>query len=283
MSTQLATTQPKQGALALMASRISVDPSKLLNTLKATVFKGATDEELLALVVVANSYNLNPLLKEMYAFPAKGGGIVPVVSVDGWINLANSHPQMDGMDFEMEEREGKLFSCTCTIHRKDRSHPIRVTEYLSECKRGSEPWKMEHRMLRHKALIQAVRVAFGFSGIYDEDEARDIAGMRDVTPKVSAPRLFTPAPAPAPKEDIELKFNPVHTEPEPEPQMGPSPHDLLRDQMQSDNVTIEDITAYARRMNMVKKGLNTIHDLTPTGAEEILASWQDVLELAGNR
>lgn len=29
-------------------------------------------------------------------------------------------------------------------------------------------------MLRHKALIQCARVAFGFSGIYDEDEARRI-------------------------------------------------------------------------------------------------------------
>jgi hypothetical protein len=30
-------------------------------------------------------------------------------------------------------------------------------------------------MLRHKAIKEAVRVAFGISGITDEDEARDIA------------------------------------------------------------------------------------------------------------
>jgi len=277
MSTQLSTT-PKQGALALMASRISVDPAKLLNTLKATVFKGATDEELLALVVVANSYNLNPLLKEMYAFPAKGGGIVPVVSVDGWINLANSHPQMDGMDFDWDERDGKLYSCTCTIHRKDRSHPIRVTEYLSECKRGSEPWKMEHRMLRHKALIQAVRVAFGFSGIYDEDEARDIAGMRDVTPKVSEPRLFAPAPAPEPAPTQPVQETALELD-----ASQPTAHDLLRDQMTSDNVDIADVSAYAVRMNMVKKGINSLKDLTEKGVAEILEYWEDVKEIAGNR
>jgi hypothetical protein len=59
---------------------------------------------------------------------------------------------------------------------------------------------MPRRMLRHKALIQAVRVACGFSGIHDEDEALDIA---EATPK--APRNVTPkqplfkAPAPAPQ------------------------------------------------------------------------------------
>ena len=183
MTNEITTAQPapfKPSALAVMASRFSVEPAKLLNTLKNTVFKNATDDELLALVVVANEYGLNPLTKEIYAFPAKGGGIVPVVSVDGWNNMANSHSQMDGMDFEFEHDDnGQLVSCTCIIYRKDRSRPIRVTEYLSECKRNTDPWKMEHRMLRHKALIQCSRVAFGFSGIVDEDEAPVV---RDVTP-----------------------------------------------------------------------------------------------------
>ena len=41
-------------------------------------------------------------------------------------------------------------------------------------------------MLRHKALIQCARVAFGFSGVYDEDDARQIGGMVDVTPVPAA-------------------------------------------------------------------------------------------------
>jgi len=32
--------------------------------------------------------------------------------------------------------------------------------------------------LRHKALIQAARLAFGFSGIYDQDEAERIVSAR---------------------------------------------------------------------------------------------------------
>jgi len=183
MSTEITASPTKLSALNVMASKFSVEPDKLLGTLKATVFKGASNEELLALVVVANSYGLNPLLKEIYAFPAKGGGIVPVVSVDGWIRMANDHPQMDGMEFsDLYDDKGELVSVTCTIHRKDRARPTVVTEYLSECRRNTEPWKMANRMLRHKALIQCARVAFGFSGIQDEDEAKDAAGMRNVTP-----------------------------------------------------------------------------------------------------
>lgn len=188
--TQLATAPQKQtSALAVMASKFNVEPAKLLDTLKNTVFRGASNDELLALVVVSNEYGLNPLTKEIYAFPAKGGGIVPVVSIDGWIRMMNDHPQFDGIDYEFEHSDdGKLISCTAIIYRKDRSHPTRVTEYLVECRRNTEPWKMERRMLRHKATIQGARVAFGFSGITDEDEAAATPGLgnvRDNAPKAA--------------------------------------------------------------------------------------------------
>ena len=172
-----------------MAAKVNVDPAKLHQTLKATVFKGASDEELLALVVVANTYGLNPLLKELYAFPAKGGGIVPVVSIDGWVSMVNNHPAMDGMEFdEHRSDDGKLQAITCRLWRKDRSKPISITEHLSECRRNTDPWKMENRMLRHKALMQCARYAFGFSGITDEDEASDTPGLRNVTPEPETPK-----------------------------------------------------------------------------------------------
>jgi len=104
MTTQLAIKPERVSALNIMGARLSVDPIKLMATLKATVFKNASDDELLALVVVANEYRLNPLTKEIYAFPAKSGGIVPVVSIDGWVSMVNDHPAMDGMEFEEHYR-----------------------------------------------------------------------------------------------------------------------------------------------------------------------------------
>jgi phage recombination protein Bet len=178
-----------------MAERLSIEPSKLVQTLKKTVFSSCkTEEEFASLCVVANEHRLNPLTREIYAYPGRTGGIVPIVSVDGWIRIINEHPQMDGIDFEcVDSKTNEPVSCTCIIWRKDRSKPIRVTEYYAECRRPTEPWKMSRRMLRHKALIQCARVAFGFGGIYDEDEGRIIgesgATIVDVTADSKADRL----------------------------------------------------------------------------------------------
>lgn len=168
----------KASILAKFAERYSVEPTRMLETLKGTCFKGqVTNEQMIALLIVADQYSLNPFTKEIFAFPDKGS-IVPVVSVDGWLRIINSHPQLDGIDFEQNAE-----SCTCIIYRKDRSHPIRVTEWMAECKRNAGPWLTHpYRMLRHKSLIQCARVAFGFAGIYEQDEAErivDTAERRD--------------------------------------------------------------------------------------------------------
>ena len=156
-----------------LAAKLSIPESdELVAVLKQTAFKGpVSDAQMSALLIVAANYGLNPWTKEIYAFPDKNNGIVPVVGVDGWSRIINTHPQFDGMDFQ-QDPEG----CTCIIYRKDRSHPIKVTEYLSECKRGTQPWQSHpKRMLRHKAMIQCARLAFGYVGIFDQDEAERIA------------------------------------------------------------------------------------------------------------
>ena len=97
----------------------------------------------------------------------------------------NSHKDMDGIEFEeLLDDEKKCYAIKCRIYRKDRRHPVTVTEYMEECKKDSEPWnKWPIRMLRHKAAIQCARVAFGFAGIVDEDEW---GRMKDVTPQATA-------------------------------------------------------------------------------------------------
>ena len=183
-----------------LAAKLNMgDGTGLIDTLKATAFKakdGVSDAQMTALMVVANQYGLNPWTKEIYAYPDKQNGIVPVVGLDGWSRIINSNPQFDGMDFEQTDE-----SCTCTIYRKDRTRPVRVTEYLSECYRApfkskenyeiKGPWQSHpKRMLRHKSMIQCARLAFGFGGIYDQDEAERIveasAPIKDMGMAVSA-------------------------------------------------------------------------------------------------
>lgn len=211
----LAVIEPgRRSVLVDMAANYGMEPQPFEATLRATVFPAnASKEQFAAFLLVAKQYSLNPLLKEIYAFPAKGGGIVPIVSIDGWMNLINSHPKFDGMEFEEAHGPGdKLVSVKCTIYRKDRSHPVSITEYLHECKRPTEPWKMEHRMLRHKAAIQCARYAFGFAGIYDEDEGERIAEVREVknitpppppprAPALEPPRAETAVAPPPPVEE----------------------------------------------------------------------------------
>ena len=192
--------QPKQLMLLDgMAAKYGLAPQEFSATVRAACgMPNATPEEFAAFVSVCREYGLNPITRQIYAMPKKGGGLIPVVGIDGWIHLINSHPQADGFEFDVHENGGELVAITCRMYRKDRAHPVEVTEYLAECIRVSEPWKMKHRMLRHKALTQAARYAFGFSGIYDEDEAERFAAMKDVTPP-KPPSLSQPiAAAPMP-------------------------------------------------------------------------------------
>ena len=140
--------------------------------------KVSDDELMVFFMSIANEYRLSPLTKEIYAFNNRGA-IQPIVSIDGWLKIINSHPQFDGMEFEDHKDDaGKLHAITCRIYRKDRARATEVTEYLSECQGSSEPWKKwPVRMLRHKATIQAARYAFGLSGIVDPDEADRMQGV----------------------------------------------------------------------------------------------------------
>jgi len=198
---QVVAITERRSVLRTMSERYGMEPGPFEKTLRATVVpNNCSQEQLAAFLLVANQYGLNPVTREIYAFPARNGGVVPIVSIDGWVNLVNSHGQCDGFEFDMNhDQEGNLISCTCRMYRKDRKHPVTVTEYLSECVRSTEPWKMKHRMLRHKAMIQAARYAFGFAGIYDEDEGRTIAD--DVN---TASRSRVPSPSEVIKEPNEL-------------------------------------------------------------------------------
>lgn len=182
------------------AERFCVDADKLFDTLKATAFKQRdgsvpSNEQMMALMVVADQYGLNPFTKEIYALPDRQAGIIPVVGVDGWSRIINQHDQFDGMTFRAADKRvtpagGKACpeSMECIIHRRDRAHPVTIIEYLDEVYRPpmevtgkngpyrvDGPWQTHtKRMLRHKSMIQCSRVAFGFVGIYDQDEAERI-------------------------------------------------------------------------------------------------------------
>ncbi len=198
--------------LTRVAMRYGVDPDKMMTTLKATAFKGnVSNEQMMALLIVSEQYGLNPWTKEIYAFPDKNNGIVPVVGVDGWIRIINSNPDVESVTFEDGplDENGVPVWIECAIKLRTRTAPLAVKEYFAECYRDVGPWKSHpRRMLRHKTLIQAGRIALGFVGIYDPDEAERIQNATDVTPRIagkprtSAPRARTIQQDPPPAATI---------------------------------------------------------------------------------
>lgn len=183
-NTDVATTQERPvGVTQFLADKYGMDVRAFEATVRATMMKpdkngrAPTREEFAAYMLVAKEYNLNPITREIFAFAdPKRGGVIPVISVDGWIRIINQHPMMDGIAFQERVNDKDVVTAvTCSIMRKDRGHPIIVTEYLAECRRDTDPWKRwPRRMLRHKALIQCARIAFGYQAM-DEDEAEKLA------------------------------------------------------------------------------------------------------------
>ncbi len=191
VQTNLITAQISQ--LSAVLGLHNVDPAELEQTLIQTAFKSTTQitrEQMGALLIVASQYKLNPWTKEIYAFPDKSKGIIPVVGVDGWSRIINSNPNLNGIEFVFSDNMVRMnkakVDCPewvdCLIYRKDRDRPTVVREYLDEVYREpmgqngfAGPWQSHpKRFLRHKALIQCARLAFGFVGIYDQDEAERI-------------------------------------------------------------------------------------------------------------
>src|SRR5436853_3369793 len=120
---KLATVSHGPSLIQLMAAKYEIAPEKFLETLRATVIKPdrngrvATNEEIAAFLIVAHEYNLNPFIREIYAFTAKGGGVVPIIPIDGWVTLINRNRELDGIEFvDRFDGEGDLMAITCRIH-----------------------------------------------------------------------------------------------------------------------------------------------------------------------
>lgn len=181
-------------ALESLAARLALDPQKLQDTLAKTAFSSCTSyEEFMVCVMVANEYELNPLTKEIYAFPKRGGGVVPMVAYDGWIKIMNRHPQFDGIEYEhIEDEKGEIKAVEGIIYRKDRTRPTKKMVYLDEFKMNTDPWKQKPRhMLDVRCTCQAVRLAFGITAGIEGVDDTDGLDVRNTTALVMP--TFSPA------------------------------------------------------------------------------------------
>ena len=172
-------------ARALLRSGMSY--GSFVRCLTQNAFRGLviwSESDLERLLLACEELDLSPTGRDLFAVQqsqghesvSSTGGVLLLLSVDGWTRIVNRHPQFDGMSFEesQELEDGIPAWISCTIHRRDRSVPLTAREYLCESRRDSGAWITHpRRMLRHRSLVQCARLAFGLPtsfGIHDSDE-----------------------------------------------------------------------------------------------------------------
>lgn len=186
-----------------MAERYGTTPEMMTKAIESVCFRPDKDgntppnELKLAFYLVCEAHGFNPLAREIFAlYDAGKGQLMPYVSIDGWLRKANEHPDYDGMEVtidgyaESKYRDGSVFrhptGATCKIWRKGQSRPVVWQESWDENFRPNNwekgPWyDRPERMMKWKATIQCIRVAFHLSGVMDEQEATEAiygAGQR---------------------------------------------------------------------------------------------------------
>lgn len=178
---EVAVAAKKPGLIQVFGEKYNVEPALVKETLLKGAFKGVkADHELISLLVIANSYDLNPFLKEMGGF-AKDGVVYPMIFKDGWIRVLLRQKSYKGKVYResetLKQMEGSK-PCPewveCEIRFNDGRDPEVARVRLIEWFRSTPTWKsMPYQMLKGKAMKEAVREAYGIN-LYDEDDKERI-------------------------------------------------------------------------------------------------------------
>lgn len=109
---------------------------EMIETIKNTVAKGATDAELLMFLTVANKYGLDPFLQEVY-FAKMGRDEDAKATImtgrDGYAKIAKRNPDFkkcqsmevrENDEFQMDWDFGDLVGIKHTFSHKDRGKPV---------------------------------------------------------------------------------------------------------------------------------------------------------------
>lgn len=160
---------------------IKYDDPKVIETLKQTVAINATDAEFGMFAAFCKSTGLNPFKKEIWFIKA-GGRVQLMTGINGYWQIANSHPQFDGAETGMIDKAGEwvksvpgadFVGAWCKIYRKDRRIPMEGEAFLSDYRKSSPLWQNSPRiMIKKVAQSIALRQAFPqeLNGLYTAEE-----------------------------------------------------------------------------------------------------------------
>lgn len=156
-----------------MSKELAVTNSlEMLQALRNTVAPGLTEPEFVLFAEMCRATGLNPATKEIWAIKA-GGRLQLMTGINGFLKIANSHPQFDGMEVTFEWDGKQLISSTVKVYRKDRRFPSVATAYWNEYAKQTPIWRsMPTVMLSKCAKSLAIREAFinELGGLYTAEE-----------------------------------------------------------------------------------------------------------------
>lgn len=137
---------------------------KLLADYFKTLTNSLTDTQRMQFCAVAQSFNLNPFKREIYAttYKDKDGKIQMsiVVGYEVYLKRAEMNPNFDGYDVDFGRENNDLF-CSCIVYRKDRNHPTKAKVFLADYSTGRSLWQSKPRVMLEKvAICTAFRRAF---------------------------------------------------------------------------------------------------------------------------
>jgi phage recombination protein Bet len=147
-----------------------------VDLIKAKVAPDCTDTEFELLMHMANTYGLDPLLKQIWA--VKRNANTPALIFagrDGMLAIAHRSGHFDGMQsgvvYEGAGEDKKPVSAWCEIWRNDMTHSFKTDVPFSEYNTGYSVWKTNpSAMILKVAESVCLRKAFSVSGLYCPEE-----------------------------------------------------------------------------------------------------------------
>ena len=207
---QLQQTKPQAEQIA-KSNWLSQDEKKII---KAQFFPpNATDMDMIYCMKVAETFNLNPILKQIYFVERvtningqRISKIEPLAGRDSFLTLAHRSGKFAGIESECGIKQKAVLQdgewmnknelvATARVYRTDNERPfcaeVSYGEYVQRTGKGeiTKFWREKpETMLKKVAESQALRKAFDISGLYSVDEVGENEDKDDKRPQ----KLQTP-------------------------------------------------------------------------------------------
>jgi phage recombination protein Bet len=183
--------------------------------------KGTDDAEWRQFVYLANKYELDPMIRQIWCIKYGKQAAQIFAGRDGFLAIAHRSGQFDGMNsqvrieqvpFSVEYKAWEngqpvkgvykreyQYVATVTVYHKQMAHPVVVEVWEGEYSTGQNLWLTKPRtMIVKVGESQALRRAFNISGLYDPAEMGNKGETAEGDTIDGEAREVSPQPAAAP-------------------------------------------------------------------------------------